>query len=193
VRRGGFTLIEIMAVVTLLGLLAGATAWSLAEDARASSRAKVVADLAHADRMARLTAQCAGRPCGLRFDLKEQSFQRVAGPGEVPEPAHVTTLPKGFRIERMVTAAGDSADETPPGSAGSETTAWYSRAGGSGSYALLLAFEDGPSGKLSSESLAGSSVWLVFAGVTGQLTLVRNEAEVENLFAQLASRGPDAP
>ena len=182
-RRKAFTLLEVMAVVTLMGLLAGATAWSLAQDARKSSRAKVVADIAHADRMARLAAGQGGQACRLRFDLDHQRLCRLTGPDDEAQQAHAMTLPKGCRIDRVVTAGPDLAGDTS-----GATTIAFSSAGRSDSYAVRVVFEDGATGKDATDGL-GESVWIVFAGLTGQTTLVSDEDQLDKLFA---AERPDA-
>lgn len=192
-QRGGFTLVEVMVVVTLMGLVAASTAWSLAEDARSSSRTKVVADIVHADRMARLAAQRRGQPCMLQFDLQRHRLWRVTGPVGSGETSHVTTLPGRSRIDRILTAAGESSSDITTTSADAGLAmVRYSRTGCSDSYALRLMFEDGGAGESHPDELSGGSAWMVFAGLTGQLTLVQNEAEVEKIFAMLANGRADA-
>lgn len=174
--RRAFTLLEMMAVVTLLGLLAGATAWSLAADARKSSRAKCVADIAHADRMARLAAQQGGQACRLQMDLTRQRICRLIGPAENAQPAHAMAAPKGCRIDRVVTASGAAGDELDA------PTIAFSSGGRSDSYAVHVVFEEPLAGESAADGL-GQSVWIVFAGLTGQATLVNDEDELNKLFA----------
>jgi prepilin-type N-terminal cleavage/methylation domain-containing protein len=188
-RRGAFTLIEIMAVLALMGLLATATAWSLAEDARRSTRAGVVGQIIHADRMTRIAAQSLGKPCVLRFDLDEQRVWRTAAAdGQGSAAAHALRIPDGYRIDRIMTSSSPAS----PGDAGSAAAAGvcdggivdiaYSTGGRSASYALRLV----------SDGADGAKSWLVFSGLTGQAVQDQNEDQVDNLFAMLATGRPDA-
>jgi prepilin-type N-terminal cleavage/methylation domain-containing protein len=180
-RRGGFTLIEVMAVVALLGLLAGAVAWSMAADARRSSQTAAVMQVAHADRMARLAAGCLGRACVLQFDLHRGRMVRFDGTGRERQESHSLYLPTGWRIERMVLPAErmrGSGLSWPAGGRtidGGEVDVAFSYDGRSPSYALLLA-DEGDDGR----------VWLVFSGLTGQMIQCEDENEVHNLFAPIA-------
>ncbi len=194
-RRGAFTLIEVMAVVALLGLLAGATVWLMADDARRASRAEAVARLAHADRTTRLAAQRLGRPCVLRCDLAAQRLRRVADTAEGEEAvAHAVELPVGYRIARITLP---SAPGRSPRARGTEighdvesgtVDIPYSTAGRSPSYAVRIDFEGDPSRR----PHEGPGGWLVVAGLTGQVMVVSNEKEVDNLFRTLARGRPDA-
>lgn len=194
-RRGAFTLIEVMAVVLLLGLLAGATVWLMADDARRASRAEAMARLAHADRTARLAARRLGRPCVLRCDLAAQRLRRVVGGAKDEEAvSHAVELPAGYRIARITLP---SAPGRSPRARGVETghdvetgtvDIAYSTAGRSPSYAVRLDFE----GDRSRRPDEDAGRWMVVAGLTGQVMVVQNEKEVDNLFQALAGRRPDA-
>jgi prepilin-type N-terminal cleavage/methylation domain-containing protein len=177
-RRSAFTLLEVMAVVALLGLLAGAVAWSLAGAARRGARADAVGQIAHADRRARLAARRLGKPCVLRFDLKHQRVRRLdEGQGGRREEAHALRLSKGYRIDRIVI----------PSRSGTKTVACglldvaYAPGGRSISYAVRLVRVD-----------SAEAVWLVLCGLTGQVVRHHDESEVYNLFAALAEGRPDA-
>jgi hypothetical protein len=65
----------------------------------------------------------------------------------------------------------------------------YSVGGRSVSYAIRLTFTDVDSQTPPEER----GVWMVFSGLTGQLMLVQDEEEIENLFAMLTAGRPDAP
>lgn len=85
-HRRGFTLIEIMAVVVLIGLLAGATAWSLAGQAQHTNHAEALDRLIHADTTARLASRRLG-PARLELNLDTQTL-RLLTPD--PDPAKKT-------------------------------------------------------------------------------------------------------
>lgn len=176
--RRAFTLIEVLAVVALMALLAGATVYAMAEDVRRSSREEVVGRLAHADHMARLAAERLGEPVTLRFDLRGQRALRVVGgEGSGRQTSTVLALPPGYRIDRIVMAAAvvDSGDATVA----------FSTGGRSASYGVcLISRDDGAEGKTRQD-------WFVFAGLTGQMTVGLNDDQVDNLFAAVEG-GADA-
>jgi type II secretory pathway pseudopilin PulG len=194
VRRAAFTLIEVLAIVALLGLLVGATVWLMADDARRASRADALGQIAHADRTARLAAQRLGRPCVLRCDLDAQRLRRVVHDTGEEAVSHTVDLPQGFRIARItLPAAPGRSPRTRRRQAGRDIDAGvvdiaYSTAGRSTSYALRLVFEGGR-GRRSDKDLGG---WLVVAGLTGQIMVVQDAEEVDNLFETLARGRPDA-
>lgn len=172
-RRSAFTLIEVLAVVTILALVAGATIWSLAADVRRGTCADAIGRVAWADRTARLAARRLGRPCGLRFDLDARRLWRIEDDGL--RTTHEVALPGGYHIDRLIIAAtGGAADY------GAIDVA-YSIAGRSTDYAVHLTSRDGSDG-----------TWIVISGLTGQVTSDLHENEVHNLFTALAAGRPDA-
>ena len=196
-RRSGFTLIEMMAVVTLLGLMAAATVWSLADDVRRSSRGRIVAAVGHADRLGRLAGRRFGKQCVLRFDLDKQEVSRLFSSGQGDTPAgHMLRLPTGYRVDRVMIAR-QSAALTDLGLAWAAVDSGTadivcSTAGRSVSYAVRLTFPGGAGGRDAGDELAGGEIWLVFSGLTGEMTLVHDEDAVNNLFTLLATGRPDA-
>jgi len=180
-----FTLIEVMAVVVILALLAGTVVWSLTGDVRRVGVAEAADTIAHVDRTARIAAQRFEGGCRLRIDLDQQRARRLhtdAG-GEVAA-AHSVSLPRGHRIEQLVLAP-DVGDAATGGAAARRVISGaidiaYSPQGASPTYALRLG------------SPSGRQQWLVFAGLTGQMTVIDDERDVDNLFAMLAATRPDA-
>ncbi len=175
--RRGFTLVEVLAVVVLLGLLAGATAWSLAENARRSSLEHIVGRIAHVDRTTRIAAERFGEVQTLRFDLDRGRLQRVA-PGNAGEArgSHVSSIPAPFRIaELLLPQTGGRAERFDAGA----VEIACSSGGRSKSYAARV---DSPE----------ESVWLVFSGLTGQMILIEHESDVDDIFALLEAGRPDA-
>ncbi len=186
--RRAFTLIEVTAVVALLAQTAGAVAWSMTEDARDAARADAVGQLAHADRLARLTAQRLGRPCLLRFDLDRRLVLRVvAGESEPRGGAAGRMLPPGWRVDRVVVPRGGalpgrvSGDAAPVRADAGVVDVACSTGGRSASYAVALAGPD-----------EGRRQWIMVSGLTGQVTPVNDQEEIDNLVALLAGDRPDA-
>jgi hypothetical protein len=123
--------------------------------------------------MARLAGQRLGRPCVLRFDLARQRVWRVMEDDGAVEDSHAVRLSGGCRVDRV--AVGDLVAGTDSG----VVDIAYSMSGRSSSYAVRLTRKDW-------------SGWLVFAGLTGQVTLIEHEDEVQSLFSVLASGRADA-
>jgi len=184
-QRRAFTLIEVLAVIALLGLLAGATAWSLAGTAQRASVDEMVGRIAHADRMARFAAQRLGQPTVLVIDLdKQRLVRRVTLPDGTIESAPALGIPAELRLDRLVMPGEPGSAEVNTRRPGrhfdrGEVTINFSAQGRSVSYGLRLADDEG-------------SRWLVFAGLTGQMTEINDEDEMDNLFALLTSGRPDA-
>jgi len=194
-RRGGFTLIEVMIVVALLGLLAGATAFSMADSVGRASRAEVIGKLRHTDSMARAAASRLGEPCVLEFDLAEQSLRRISSDGKGSErlAGHVLHVQELYRIDRVVMPLSAAPNQERLGGGSvfanvdhGKARVFVSASGRSVSYAVRLMTKN--------EATDGSreEAWVLFSGLTGQMTRMKNEEEVEQLFTALASGRPDA-
>lgn len=74
----GYTLIEVLAVVVLMGLLAAAFVPSLAQTSDSAERERVHAELIGLDARARQHAQT-GRRCELRWDGTSRSMRLIEG------------------------------------------------------------------------------------------------------------------
>jgi len=186
-----FTFIEVLAVVVLLGLLAGATAWSLAGDARRADRRNVIEQLAHADAMARLAAERFGRPVTLRIDLDHQRITRIVTvDANTEETGHAVRLPDEVRLTAVRIAAGP--DPLPGRRTGLRTGEFdagvvnipFSDAGRSATYAVRIEARD-------PETDRARATWLTIAGLSGQTMEIHDPETVDNLFAALDAR-PDA-
>jgi prepilin-type N-terminal cleavage/methylation domain-containing protein len=191
-RRDGFTLIEIVAVVVLLGLLAGAAGWLMLNDARQSSEIEARNRIVHADRMARLAARRLGSECVLRYDLERDRLRRyVPAQGEHGNADFKVQLPRGCRIDRIVLPQRFIGRKFVGANVVSGSVEIpYSTTGRSMSYAVRLA----TTGRVAEDARgreAGEQVWLVFSGLTGQMTIHHDEQEINNLFAMLARTDAD--
>ena len=196
--RRAFTLIEVMAVVALIGLLAAATAWSLAGDAQRATRADVLDRLIHADASARLAAQRLG-PSTLNIDLDTQQLW-VVSPGsgaDEPQAGHRLKLPRGHRIEHVfILAAPKPTSNKPPRERvvvdRGVVEIPVSPEGLSRTYAIEWT---GPAPEDTNSNARRSGLqttWLVFAGMTGQVTQHDDEQAIDKLFAALARTRVDA-
>lgn len=186
-RRLAFTLIEVLAVVTLLGLLAGATAWSLADNARSARQRDAIDQIAHADAMARLAAERLGELTWLAIDLDRQRLVRHRdGEAGDEEAAHSVQLPTHTRLDRVRIVAGaatlsDQARQLRSGRFERGVVAIpFGAHGRSPTYAVRFSVhdEEAPGGRRSS--------WLVIAGLSGQATRLDDAQAMENLLDALA-------
>ena len=187
-----FTLIEVMAVVVILGLLAAATVFSLADEVQSAGRSDVIERLAHEDQLARLAARRTGAACVLEFDFDRQRLWRVDNLTNEPRPTHAWKLPDSCRIAQVLRSGDASTEPASPAPASAENGAaevTFGYGGYAETYALRLDCKTAPpSGGRPDEQ----TVWLVFAGLTGQEMLLQNEDDVRKLLAALASPRPDA-
>jgi type II secretory pathway pseudopilin PulG len=162
-----------LVVIALAAILATAVAVSLAGTYRTARAEDVAGRIGIYDRLAREHARRFGRPSNLVFDLGRGTVTRT-GSGTFADPpenrAASLHLPSGFHMARMLTPAGSATS--------GEVSIPVSSSGQTRSYALLLT---DPKGEQS---------WIITAGLTGKTLAVRDEREVEAIFAALA--GNDA-
>jgi len=196
VPHRAFTLIEVMAVVVLLGLLASASVLTLTEQVQHCRQADVLDRLTHEDHLARLAARRLGHGCILRLDLDRQRLWRADTVGAEEGLTHGWKLPAGYRMARVLQPAGSS-DLSAAGQLESNTTTGIADVSiGVGGYSATYAIQVVTASPAERRDAAGTreepSLWLVFAGLTGQRTVMQHEEEVHNLLAALAAPRPDA-
>ena len=195
--RRAFTLIEVIAVIVLIGMIAGAAAWSMTRDVRRATRADAIRRITHADRMTRLAAQRLGQPFRLRFNLDEQRIRRTTTEGPNRDKTTRTlNLPRGFRIAQIL-APRTPDDASLTGQTALErhrtgtTTIRYSTAGRSVTYAVHLTAGNPRADTDDTNDPALGDAWLVFSGLTGQATQAQNRDAIEDLFNTLREGRPD--
>lgn len=197
-RRGGFTLIEVMAVVVLIGLLAGATAWSMAGTVQRATRQETVDKLAHADATARMSARRLGS-ASLRIDLDTQRLWVVTPDLETdqPRPGHVVKLPPNYRVASVawvdpVTRGRAMARgyEVRVRTQGQVELA-VSSAGLGRSYVLEVV-GPGTDPDDASRAVRDRPSWVLVSGLSGQVTVHDEQERIDKLLELLASARPDA-
>ena len=171
----GFTLVEVMAVVVVMALLAGAAVLSFVGPLRRATAREAVDRVASFDESCRRYAKRFDRDGEMVFSLADGTMAlRPAGiarngggggrGGGGPQPAR---LPPGVRFNRF-RVAGEHARNAGFG----EVSVPCSSLGAGVTYAVELA---GP----------GIDRWLVIAGLGGGATEVSDEREVDRIFAVL--------
>lgn len=196
-RSTAFTLVELMAVVALMGLLATAVAWSMAQDTRRATLDGVIARVAQADALARIAARRGGIGQTLRFELDAGRIQRFTLDGGAAVAAGPrVNIPDGYRLDGVIVGPGVTAPGAPaplPVEYG-RVEVNFGSDGLAPTYALRLRFQPlEPSPRPEPSAFANNgTLWLVFAGLTGQVTLIDDTQQIDNLFAALAGAGTDA-
>jgi len=169
-RTPGFTLIELTAVLLVMGLAAGAVALSLGP-ARGAGRMEDAADrLADLDGRTRQRAIRSGKAVQLVFDLPANRIFTRAGETKDETPLEGLDLGGGVSLGKVVLAGG-STGRGP-------VAIWCSPRGLAPTYAVRL-------------DRSGRSAWLLVAGMTGQVVRTDDERQIIEAMGLLAG-GHDA-
>jgi prepilin-type N-terminal cleavage/methylation domain-containing protein len=177
--RTAFTIIEVLAVVVLLGLLAGATMWSMAADVQRGQEADAVSRLASADRSIRLASARLGGAWVLEVDVEAHRLHRATA--DKRRRLGSVELPRGCRIVEVVVPGkgrAESGDAIP--------TTWARINKGK----IPIPYADGRSKTFALRLKSGSQEqdqWMIISGLTGQVTLTHDDREIDNLFAMLTT------
>jgi prepilin-type N-terminal cleavage/methylation domain-containing protein len=159
----GFTLIEVMAVIVIMGLLAGVAALTFARPLAASRARNAQDQILSLDSSARQFARRFGRPVEVAFDFATQTIARR----ERDEIVFSARLPGGCRIEEIRVNGRDE-------SLG-EIAIPISSNAMSQSYAVHLVGQD-------------LDRWLVVAGLSGQVTQINDVATLDQILPTATSR-----
>jgi len=164
-RPGGFTLLELLVVLTLTALLVGIAAVRLGRSYRDAQFEDTVGRIPFADRLVRSHARQFAESGELVIDLDENRvFARSTDVGS--EPRRQTVLPGSTRIDcvalagRRVYRGTVAIPVTPDGQ--------------TPSYAVRLKLGD------------RRTRWLLMAGITGQATEYENATDVKEILQLLA-------
>jgi prepilin-type N-terminal cleavage/methylation domain-containing protein len=171
VGRFAFTLIETMTALVILGLLAGAVAWTFAGPLRRARGAEAVEQVRYLDASTRDVARRFGRAVEMRFDLAGGGLERRGARVGDGEATFRATVASPWRIEAVRTE-GRRAES-------GEVAVAVSPLGLSPTYAVKLAGPEGADG--------GAARWVVVSGLTGEVRTVNDDAQVESIFAHVAS------
>lgn len=181
---GGFSLIEVAAVLVVLGLLAGAASLSLRSVGRNFDFEQWVERATGLDRQARERAQRDGLPRRVVIDLDGQTMleEPIASnrDAEVETPMNLEP-PRGWACSDAWRIDGEDTDWRLPEIRGSSggLSIHVSSDGFGASYAIALRDE------------AERRRWLVVAGGSGQATIFNDERLLRETLQTLASAGDD--
>ena len=164
--RSAFTLIELIVAVLLLSLLASAAVMSFSQPLRGARLQDTIDQIRSFDATARRAAVASGRECRLEFDLASKTLSRRDGDGLAVLRSRASLAPS-FRISDVrigihSTSVGEAVVDVSP-------------MGASRTYALHLI---GPA----------TDQWVLFAGLSGDMTLVKDEAMLDEIFGQITAR-----
>jgi prepilin-type N-terminal cleavage/methylation domain-containing protein len=160
-NRRAFTLIESLVAVVLLGIISTAAALTFRSSLQSATATDAIAQIKYLDSSARQRAQRFNQPVELIFDLTNSTLSRREG-SKRNDQSFTASLPRGFSIDQ-INIAGQSTFN-------GETSLTCSPTGLTPSHAIHLI---GPN----------FDQWLLFAGLSGQLTLIKDEATVQDILA----------
>lgn len=156
-----FTLIESLVAIVLLGIISTAAALTFRSSLQSASNTDAIDQIKYLDSSARQRAQRFNQPVELIFDLTNSSLSRREGSKRNDE-SFTASLPRGFSIDQ-INISGRSTFN-------GQISLTCSPVGLTPSYAIHLI---GPN----------FDQWLLFAGLSGQLTLIKDEETVQDILA----------
>lgn len=158
--RGGFSLIELTAVLLILAIAAAAVALHVAGPTGEAALDRAAVRVADFDRVTRTAARNQGRPMRIVIDPTLNRLERTDAQGRPAGAA--ASLPGRVRLSDVMVLGG--------GTARAQSSVLCSSRGLTPTYAVQL------------EVPEGRSRWLVFAGLSGQVTETQDREQVEAIF-----------
>jgi len=169
--RPGFSLIELLVVLTLIAVVSATATVSLREPYRRARLEHAVDQLAMADQQARGRARRLDRPCRLVYDLDQNEVRISDGSRGKTSPTVVRTG-RGVQIDRLLRKGDRQTNGAPWVEVRSQGT--------TPTYAVRV------------RTAKDQCTWLFYCGVTGQVTRLDKDSHVEALLEQLGEDGLDA-
>ena len=165
-RQGAFTLIEVLAVVAITAVVAGAVALTFTYSVRAATERDVLERVTDLDAATRRLARVEGAPMRLLFDLERGEVRQQRADGT--DTGQRVRLAPPMAITRVRTSAGDVRF--------GRAEINVSGAGHAPTYALLLG--DGAAGGV------------LLAGLTGQATALEDDEAAQDILATIGATPP---
>ncbi len=169
--RTAFTLLELLVVLVIVVLLTSIVAVRMQAPYANARLAEVLKRIEFVDGQARGHAHTFAMPWRLTFDLDRGRVYAQRN-GSRDERHCEVVLPATLRIRHVVTLA----DEVGAGT----THIDVSPRGVTETYAVCVSTQ------------TGSASWLLFAGVSGQVSSLKEFTDVQHVLEQLRAASPDA-
>jgi prepilin-type N-terminal cleavage/methylation domain-containing protein len=159
--KSAFTLLELLVVLVIVSLVATSVVLSSTGMWRQASMEATISRLESLDQHMRSYARSRGKSCELEFDTFEDQVRKVYQPEQrLDQPA--IFLGRGFQLERVRMPGSSSARR--------KLNVRFHANGTSLTYALGF------------KSADNETQWLLFAGVSGQLTRLNSERDLDAAF-----------
>lgn len=168
-RPFGFTLIELLAVLVIVGLITAMASIRLSGTAQAAQLEWATQRLAATDGLMRTHAAACGQPAHLQFELGTGRLDRRFGNRQ--EKTSTVELGRSLRLTRFLSATRDV--ET------GEVSVDYSPHGTCQTFAVEL------------KGAGNRSTWMLFAGITGQVTRMEDGRDVSRMLQAIRRSGAD--
>lgn len=168
-RTSAFTLIELLAVLVIVGLITAVASIRLSGTAQAARLEWAIQRLAAEDTLMRTHAAASGRAAHLRVQLGTGRLIRDFG--DRREKASPVDLGQNLQVSRFLSAARDI--ET------GDASIDYSPSGTCQTFAVEL---KGPGNR---------SILMLFAGITGQVTRIEDGRDVSRILQAMRPTGTD--
>ena len=165
-RRDGFSMVELMAAMLVLGIIAASAAVRIHGPLRKARMRDVADAVARFDRATRLAARRSGRELRIVVDLGGGRLGRGLGDGQ-EAPSQPLALPGEYRFQGLLIEGQFIGTGRP--------YVLCSALGLTPSYALLL---EGPRQR----------TWVVVAGLTGQIFEVESEPQARQILSVVDAR-----
>ncbi len=168
-RSPAFTLVELAAVILILGIVAGAVALRLNDPLRRAGIEGVLTEFEGFNHLARTAAREQDRPLRMVFDLDAGAVRRTDERGR--SAGTEIALPDGYHLARLVVAGKESYS--------GRVSVTCSRQGLTPTYAIQV------------EAPGKVRTWLLVAGLSGQAMRTSDEDAIRETFEAIQG-GRDA-
>ena len=175
--RSGFSLVEVIAVLLLLAMLAGTAALAMEGRAQQSRAEDILAALTKIDQHARHHAAASGDPITLTIDTQTDTLTLTAQTDTGPVHLDTYTLPGATQIKQAWLLRHHQQVSRP------QTVIAYRPNGSSPTFGLTLQHEHPHESPTTTEML--------FAGLSGQQTIFDDENHLQDILAPLTGHNAD--